>query len=134
MRVALVQVCVDERLNHELVRIQVKHKLSALYLSAQRVLILNEIGGNLGDNFRNTLDLFLSQHDTIVLAAVLHHDDCLTDRAGLRQPLEETCRQIADLLTQRGVSCFLSSGNIYTSNNHVFWLKDNVIKGSPARR
>jgi hypothetical protein len=138
MQVALVQVCVDERLNHELIRIQVKHKLAALYLSAQRIFILNEVGGNLGENFRNTADAILKLRDEVVLAGVLHHDDCRAARVGLRRPLEETIAQMADFLAERGIACPIASGNIYTANNHVIWLQDVQMKAeaktSPTRR
>ncbi len=138
MQVALIQVCVDERLNHELIRIQVKHKLAALYLAAQRIFILNEVGGNLGENFRNTTDAILKLRDDIVLAAVLHHDDCRAASVGLRRPLEETIAQMAEFLTKQGIVCPVASGHIYTANNHVIWLQDTRTKvearRSPARR
>lgn len=130
MQVALVQVCVDERLNHELLRIQVKHKLAELYLKAPRILIVNELGGNLGKNFVNTVRLLVSQNDQIVLAAVLHHDDCLADKAGLRKPMEESIDKMGAFLSEQGVSCVLASGNIYTNNNHIIWLEDRQIKGT----
>lgn len=138
MKVALIQVCVDERLNHELIRIQVKHKLAALYLAAQRILIVNEVGGNLGENFRNTTDAILKLRDEIVLAGVLHHDDCRAASAGLRRPLDETIAQMAEFLAKQGIACPIVSGNIYTGNNHVIWLQDVQPKvkdkRSPARR
>jgi len=135
MRAAIVQVCVDERLNHELLRIQVKQKLAALYLNADRVFILNEIGGNLGENFRNTLDMLVKLRTEVVLAAALHHDDCIAGKHGLRRPLDETVAQMADLLASRDVSCILASGNIYTGNNHIIWLEDRQVKrGDPSSK
>jgi len=133
MRAAIIQTCIDERLNHELLRTQVRHKLAALYSGAERVLILNEIAGNLGENFRNTLDMLLQMKAEIVLAGVLHHDDCLAAKQGLRRPLEETTAQMADLLASRGVSCVLATGNIYTNNNHIVWLKDIQVKPEATR-
>ena len=127
MDIALVQVCVDERLKHELLRIQVKHKLAELYLKAQRILIVNELGGNLGRNFGNTTKMLLKNGDKLVLAAVLHHDDCQADKLGVRKPMEETIEQMASFLSESGVSCVLASGNIYTHNNHIIWLEDRKI-------
>jgi len=128
MQVALVQVCVDERLNHESLRIQVKHKLASLYLNAQRILVLNEVGGNFGENFRNTSEMLLKLHDRIVLAAVLHHDECRSEKLGLRRPLQETLDTMTDFLAKRGIFCILASGYIYTSNNYITWLNDRHVK------
>jgi hypothetical protein len=133
MTVALIQVCVDDRLNHELIRIQVRHKLAELYLAAQRIFILNEVGGNLGDNFRNTADAMLKLHEEIVLAGVLHHDDCRAASVGLRRPLDETTAQMADFLAKQGVACPIVSGNIYTANNHVVWLEGVQAKANNKR-
>lgn len=127
MQVALVQVCVDERLNHELLRIQVKHKLAEHYLKAPRILIFNEVGGNLGKNFVNMARLLLRQKDEIVLAAVLHHDDCQAHKAGVRKPMEETIEKLTSFLNEQEVSCTLASGNIYTNNNHIIWLENRQI-------
>ena len=121
MHIALVQVCVDERLNHEQLRIQVRHKLAEQYIQAQRVLILNEIGGNLGNNFANALELFLKSGDRIVFAAALHHDDCKAAQAGFRQPLNETVAKMEALLTKNGVTCTVTSGHIHTNNNYIVW-------------
>lgn len=128
MAVALIQTCVDERLNHELLRIQVGHKLAALHLKADRIIILNELGGNLGENFRNTAELMLESSNKIVLAAVLHHDDCRAAQAGWRRPLEETVANMAHFLAERQVNCVLAAGQIYTHNNHIIWLEDQRIK------
>lgn len=127
MKVVLFQVCVDERLNHELLRIQVKHKLAELYLNAPRILIVNELGGNMGRNFVNTARMLVNQKDDIVLSGVLHHTDCKADQAGLRLPIEQTMEQMETLLSELGVSGVLASGNIYTNNNHIIWLEDRHI-------
>ena len=127
MDVALIQVCVDERLNHELLRIQVKHKLAELYLKAPRILIVNELGGNLGRNFGNATKMLLKNGDKLVLAAVLHHDDCQADKMDVRKPMEATIEQMTTFLHEAGVSCVLASGNIYTHNNHIIWLEDRQI-------
>jgi hypothetical protein len=98
---------------------------------------VNEVGGNLGENFRNSTDAILKLRDEIVLAGVLHHDDCRAAGVGLRRPLEETMAQMAEFLAKRGISCPIVSGNTYTANNHVIWLQDVQPKAkdkrSPAR-
>lgn len=133
MQTAIVITCVDDRLNHELLRIQVRHKLAALYKDAGRVFVLNEIGGNFGENFRNTVDLVLQLGDDITFVAVLHHDDCRADRVGRRTPLDKTVAQVEAFLRQRGVSCSLSWGNIITANNHIVWPRDGILQVTPAK-
>jgi hypothetical protein len=83
MAAALARVCVDPRLNHELLRIQVRQKLQCLRMVADRIYILNDIGGNVGTNFRNTVNLLASRQKPIVICAVLHHDDCLAEQQGI---------------------------------------------------
>jgi hypothetical protein len=68
----------------------------------------------------------------VALGGVLHHDDCMAAKQGLRRPLEETTTQMADLLASRGVSCVLAVGNILTNNNHILWLKDIPVKAARA--
>ena len=121
MRVAIFQICVDPRLNHELVRIQVRQQLARRYLQADRVVLVNEIGGNMGGSFASTLDLFLRDGAEIVLCGVLHHDDCLAAKHGLRRPLQETAAQIQNLVRGRGLECPVETGTIYTETNHVQW-------------
>ena len=131
MRAAIVQTCVDYRLNHELLRIQVQHKLTSLRVSAQRIFILNEIGGNFSENFRNTVDLLLRSNNEIVVAAVLHHDDCLAEKQGLKRPMPETIAQVSDFLKKQNVNCALVSGNIHTVNNHIIWDDDRQSERRP---
>ncbi len=102
MNVAILQLCVDPRLNHELIRIQVGQQLARRYLRADRVVLVNEIGGNLSASFASALDLFRRQDAQIILCGVLHHDDCLAETHGLQRPIEET-------------------GRIYTETNYVRW-------------
>lgn len=121
MATALVQVCVDNRLNHELIRMQVKQHLAASYIRPDRIFVLNEIGGNLGQNLVNTAQMLVQSHETIVQVAILHHDDCLADKAGLRKPLAGTLEETANLLAGLKIKCPLVSGSIYTHNNHIVW-------------
>ena len=128
MSAALVQVCVDNRLNHELLRIQVRQRLAVPYLQADRIFILNELGGNLGQNFTNTVNLMVNTHDPIVLAAILHHDDCKAAQAGLRRPLEETVEKTARFLSDLRLDCLLVSGQILTRSNYITWLTEQRIQ------
>lgn len=121
MAAVLVQVCVDDRLNHELLRVQVRQRLERSGLLPARILILNEIGGNLGSNFRNTVELLLGQNEPVVFAAVLHHDECRAAQAGRRVPLDETLAQMSTYLTQLGVRCPVVGGTVRTAHNHLLW-------------
>ena len=44
MASALVGVCVDPRINHELIRIQVRQRLERSGIRAERIYVLNEVG------------------------------------------------------------------------------------------
>lgn len=128
MQFALVQVCVDDRLNHELLRIQIRNRLAELYLRCEHVFIVNEIGGNMGENFRNTIALIKQSGGQIALAAVLHHDDCHAAQAGLRRPIVDTVAQMATFLAANDISCILASGQIRTSDNLIVWQGEQRIK------
>ena len=121
MTAALVQVCTDPRLNHELVRAQVHEKLTRLALNAERVFVLNEIGGNLGSNLRNTLSLLQRRSEPVLFCAVLHHDDCLAAAEGLRLPLERVATQLRALLDEHGLRIPVHTGDILTETSAVSW-------------
>ncbi len=121
MNVAILQLCVDPRLNHELIRIQVGQQLARRYLRADRVVLVNEIGGNLSASFASALDLFRRQDAQIILCGVLHHDDCLAETHGLQRPIEETAARIQNLLKERHIECPVETGRIYTETNYVRW-------------
>jgi hypothetical protein len=124
MAAAIVEVCVDPRLNHELLRIQIRHKLTHLGLHADRVYIVNENGDTLGSNFRNTVKLLTLRRESLVLCGLLHHDDCLAAEAGLRPGLDEGAGQIRAYLAKQGIDCPVLTGDVLTANNHVFWSDD----------
>src|SRR5687767_3241543 len=105
MAAALVQVCIDPRLNHELIRLQVRQKLERSGLRAERIFLLNEVGGNLGANFRSTARLLARAGEPIVFCAVLHHDDCLAAREGQRDDLTVAAREMAAELSKLTLSC-----------------------------
>lgn len=119
MPAAILQICVDPRLNHELLRAQVRQKLGRMGLVAERIFLLNEVGGNLALSFRNTVKLLASRDERIVLCAVLDHDDCLA--AAQRAPLEAREQQMKVVLTEEHVSCPVLTGDILTAQNHLRW-------------
>jgi len=121
MVAALVQVCVDSRLNHELLRIQVRQKLERLRVAAERIYILNDIGGNVGANFRNTVHLLVRRQESIALCAVLHHDDCVAAQEGLRTPLDASAQEMAAYLTEQNIRCPVLTGTIRIEHNHLLW-------------
>jgi hypothetical protein len=125
---AIVEVCVDPRLNHELLRIQVAQKLARLGLRADRIYVLNENGDSLGSNFRNTVRLLGMRDEPLVLCAVLHHDDCLAAQAGLRPDLDESAERIRAYLAEQGVECAVLTSEVRTETNELQW------SGEPAWR
>ena len=121
MHVAIIQLCVDPRLNHQLIRIQVDQKLTSLDLKVDSIILVNEIGGNFGQNFINTLDLFLKQGAEVLLCGVLHHDDCVAAKHKLRQSLEDATAKMRALLGDAGIACPVWEGKITTETNHLEW-------------
>lgn len=121
MAAALVVVCVDPRLNHELIRIQVRQRLQRDGIRAGRIYILNEVGGNVGANFGQTAQLLKRIGEPIVFCAVLHHDDCLAAREGQRTELPHTAQALAAELARLEVQCPVATGEIRTEHNHVRW-------------
>ena len=127
----VVQVCVDPRLSHDLLRSQVRQRLTRLRLSADMIYLVGEPGGNLGTAFEHTLDLVQRRHDPVVLCAVLYHDDCIAAGLGLRAPLETTAGQLDALLSRRRIHCPVLSGSIRTANNHLTWTDEPPRRRSP---
>jgi hypothetical protein len=124
MTAAIVQVCMDPRLNHDVIRQQVIERLARRGQVADRVFILNDAGGNLGSNTRNTLDVLVRRREPLLLAAVLHHDDCLAAAEGLRYSLDDTAAQLGALLAQRGINSPVLTGTILTETSAVSWSDD----------
>ena len=120
-RVAVVQLCVDDRLDHGKIRAEVAKKLRGVYVAADRILLVNEIGGNFGENFRNAVEMFRSLDAQIVFCAVLHHDDCGAAAAGRRRSREQTLAEMSAYLAGQGVICPVYAGNIQTNTNEVSW-------------
>lgn len=118
---AIIQTCVDPRIDHSVLRSQVRQKLERTQTRADAIYVLNNIGGNVGSSFRITVDLLRKNDFAIVLCAVLHHDDCLAARAGLRKPLAISRADMAKALTEVRVQCPVLTGNIRTESLVVVW-------------
>lgn len=131
MAAALVQVCVDPQLNHELIRVQVRQKLERSGLRSVRIYVLNEVGGNLGANFRNTAQLLARTGEPIVFCAVLHHDDCLAAREGQRTALEVAASEMAAELDRLKLPCQVVTGRIRTEHNHLLWSDEPASRYVP---
>ena len=131
MAAALVQVCVDPHLNHELIRLQVRQKLERSGLRADRIYVLNEVGGNLGANFRNTAQLVARTGEPIVFCAVLHHDDCLAAREGQRADLDVAAREMAAELARLKLPGQVVTGRIRTEHNHLLWSDERESRYIP---
>jgi len=128
---ALVAVCVDPRLNHELIRLQVRQKLERSGLRADWIYVLNEVGGNLGANFRSTAQLLARTGEAIVFCAVLHHDDCLLARESQRADLDAAGRSMAAELARLNLRCPIVTGQIRTSNNQLLWSDEPEYRYVP---
>lgn len=127
MQFALIQVCVDDRLDHNLLRAQIRARLAALHIHCEHVFIVNEPGGNMGENFKNTVAFVKLSGAQVALAAVLHHDDCRAAQVGLRRPLEATVAQMAAFLAQSQIDCVLLSGQIDTASNAITWQHEQGV-------
>ncbi len=131
MAAALVEVCVDPRLNHELIRIQVRQRLERSGLRAERIYVLNEVGGNPGANFRSTVQLLTRIGEPIVFCAVLHHDDCLVDREGQRTDLDRAASEMMAELIKMAVHCPVVTGRIRIEHNHLLWSDEPAYQYVP---
>lgn len=126
MAAALVVVCVDPRLNHELIRIQVRQRLQRDGIRAERIYILNEVGGNVGRNVRHTVQLLKRMGEPVVFCAVLHHDDCLAAREGERHELSHAAQAMTSEMEKVDVRCPVATGEIRTEHNEVRWSDERA--------
>jgi hypothetical protein len=128
MAAALVVVCVDPRLNHEIIRLQVRQRMGRSGLRAERIYLLGDVGGNLGSGFRQTAELLTRTGEPVVLAAVLHHDDCLGAREGQRKDLADSAQEMATELSRLGLFCPVLTGQVRTAHSQVLW-SDELKRG-----
>jgi len=127
MASAVVSLCADPRLNHEVVRLQVANRLEELGLRAERIFLTNEPGANIGSSFRSTLHLLLRGGDAIVLLALLYHDDCVAAAYGLRAERSANLAEIERLKGVLEIEALVLSGDIVTETSTVRW------RDQPAR-
>ena len=124
MTVAIVNVCIDPRLDHESIRGQARVRLERLGLRADRVFVTNEPGGNAGSALRGAIELVGRQREAIVLAAVLHHDDCIAASEGMRRPLAESGRALGELLKTRDPRAVVLTGSVFTQSGAIVWTDE----------
>jgi hypothetical protein len=124
MAAALIQVCVDPRLNHELIRVQVRQKLERSGIGASDIYVLNDIGGNPGSNLAHTLEQLAGIGIPVVFGAVLHHDDRVAERRGKRVPLEDAAHEMENAFTTARVRARVWTGQIRTQHNHMLWTDE----------
>jgi hypothetical protein len=118
---AIINVCVDPRLNHDVIRAQVQARLEQMQLPRASVFITSDIGGNVGSAARNTAELLSRGREEVVMAAVLHHDDCVANAQGLRLPLTASAQQLGNTLDQAGIRCPVLTGEILAESNTIAW-------------
>jgi len=124
MTAAIINVCLDPRLDHGTIRAQVRDRLGRLRLQAQRIYVTADVGGNVGSGVGNTLELLRREREATVLAAVLHHDDCAGARSGLRKPLDASAGELAALLDRFNVHCPVLKGSLRTEDSYVWWADE----------
>lgn len=121
MTAALLNVCVDPRLNHEALRHQLRQRVGEQGTLPERVFVVSDVGGNIGSAARNTLSLLRRQRDRVLIVGVLHHDDCLAHAAGMRQPMESSVRALRDELKSAGFEAPVLWGTIVTQTSTIVW-------------
>ena len=128
---AVIQVCVDPRLNHELISLQVRQKIERSGVRADWIYVVNDIGGNPGASFRNTLQLIHRAGEAVVFSALLHHDDCLAEKQGQRVELALAAQQMREELGRIGSHAPVFTGHIRTEHNHVLWADEPELRYAP---
>jgi hypothetical protein len=131
MAAALVAVCVDPRLNHELIRLQVRQRLERSGIRAERIFVLNEVGGKLGSNFRQTAQLLIRTGEPVVFCAALQHDDCLAAEQGQQAESEAAAQAMAAELARLDLRCPVATGRIRTEHNQVLWSDEPEYRYVP---
>ncbi len=128
MTAVIANICVDPRLLHDVLRSQIQTRLQTMGLSAERVFLTNDIGGNIGSSLQNTLEMLACLPDPVVLLAVLHHDDCAAERAGRRRTLDSSIHDLTNLAAGMGLQCPVLSGNILTENSAILWTAQPQVE------
>ena len=112
-----------------------RQRLERSGIRAERIYVLNDVGGNPGSNFRNTIQLLSRMSEPIVFCAVLHHTDCLSAQSGLRSDLAVAVQQMAAELSANTPPFAtippVLTGQIRTENNELLWADEPVWRYLP---
>jgi hypothetical protein len=117
----IVSVCVDPRLEHEVIRAQVRARLERMQLPNQLVYIVGDVGGNVSASFSNTAGLIVKNQDRVELAAILYHDDCVAARLGLRKLIGVNIEAARKALRELDVEAPILSGEIRSETSAISW-------------
>lgn len=120
MTAAIINCCVDPRLNHDALRQELRQRTAA-DLPSNRVFVTTDVGGNFGSAARNTIAMLHALRDDMVIAALLHHDDCLAASQGLRHAIGPASKALETELRGAGYACPVLTGMILTENSSVAW-------------
>ncbi len=122
MTAAIANICVDPRLDHNAIRAQMRDRLQRMGIQADWIFVTADVGGNVGSALRNTLRLIEAQRQLVALVAILHHDDCIAARAGMRKTLEAGIAEIREAVVAGGMQpTKVLTGDILTETNLVRW-------------
>jgi hypothetical protein len=128
---AIVQLCVDPRLSHEVVRAQVRQRVARHGETAERIYVVNGVGGNPGASFTHTVEMLGREGEVIVFCGILHHDDCLAARHGLRMELADAAKWMTTELARQKIACPVFVGDLTTATNLVRWADEPEIRYRP---
>jgi hypothetical protein len=67
----------------------------------------------------------------IVFCAVLHHDDCLAAKAGVRKELADGSEAMTADLRLVGAQCPVLTGTIRTEHSEVVWSDESESRYLP---
>lgn len=121
MTAALLNVCVDPRLNHDALRHQLRQRIGDGAPRPERIFVTTDVGGNLGSSAKNTISLLRSLGEDIAVAAVLHHNDCLAAHEGMRHKIELSAKALAAELTSAGFHASVWTGSIIAETSSIIW-------------
>ncbi len=121
MAAALINICVDPRLNHEALRQQLRGRFDGQDLALNRIFVVADVGGNVGTAARNTLAMLRTIRERLVAVALLHHDDCVAAGAGMRQALDVSARMLEAEVKMAGFATPVLRGSIVTATSTILW-------------
>jgi hypothetical protein len=120
MAAVLVNICFDPRLNHEAIRKQVRDRAGS-DLASHKVFVVGDAGGNFGSGARNAIAMFARLKESVVIAALLHHDDCVAASLNMRQGLQASAKALESELRGAGFQAPVLTGAIVTDTSTIIW-------------